>query len=86
MNGSLFQQLKAAAQHRFRCSKCSHRQAAVDRIAVTGAGLSRFLDIQNRRLITVSCTRCGFTEVYNERAITGKSYSTGDIIDFILGG
>ena len=83
---SLFEELRRAAQTRFRCSKCGHGQAHVDRVAVSGAGLSRFFDVQNRRLITVSCTRCGFTELFNERAVTGRSFSASDVLDWFFGG
>lgn len=83
---SLFDALKEAARTNFKCAKCGHDQAAVDRIATTGAGLSKMLDIQNRRLITVSCTHCGYTELFNERAVTNRSFSLGDVVDFFFGG
>lgn len=86
MNENLFAKLQEAARTRFKCEKCGYNVAVVDRIAVSGAGLSRFFDVQNRRLITVSCTRCGYTDVFNERAITGKSFSLSDVVDLFFGG
>lgn len=49
------------------CPKCGHDDAEVDDIATTGTGDSRLLDIQNRRFKAVSCTRCGYTELYKGR-------------------
>lgn len=49
------------------CPKCGHTEADLDDIATTGAGLTRLLDVQNRRYRAVSCTRCGYTEFYKGR-------------------
>lgn len=61
------------------CPKCGHDAAEIDRIATTGAGLTKFFDIQNRRFKAVICKNCGYTEFY-----AGQD---GDvIIDLFLGG
>jgi len=49
------------------CPKCGHMEAELDDIATTGTGLTRLLDVQNRRYRAVSCTRCGYTEFYKGR-------------------
>jgi len=50
------------------CPKCDHTEAEVDKISTTGGGLSKLFDIQNRGFKTVSCTNCGYTELYKSDA------------------
>jgi hypothetical protein len=61
------------------CPKCGHEEAEVDEVATTGAGLTRVLDLQNRRFHAVSCTNCGYTEFY-------RGDDADVILDFFLGG
>lgn len=56
----------------FKCSKCDHQGADVQRLAMSGTGLSRFLEIQAYRYAFASCIHCGYTEVYNLRTLEGK--------------
>jgi hypothetical protein len=56
----------------FVCSKCEHRGAQVERLALSGTGLSRLLEIQAYRYAFVSCRNCGYTEVYNLDILEGK--------------
>lgn len=66
-----------APVYKFRCAKCSGNQMSAKRIATTGIGFSRIFDIQNNIFVAVSCTRCGFTELYDpeilERSSDGKN-------------
>ena len=57
---------------KFVCSHCNHKEGHVQRLAMTGTGLSRFLEIQAYRYAFVSCTNCGFTEVFNLKVLEGK--------------
>jgi predicted nucleic-acid-binding Zn-ribbon protein len=61
------------------CLKCGNKQAETDQIRTTGSGFTRFFDIQNRKFLSVSCTRCGFTEFYRQ----GKTKSAGNVLDFL---
>jgi hypothetical protein len=70
---------------RFHCAKCNQRGATAKRIAATGAGLSKLLDIQHNQFVTLSCRNCGYTEVYNPEMLEGKR-SLGSILDVIFGG
>ncbi len=70
---------------RFKCGKCDSSGAVVKRIAMSGAGLSKLLDIQHNQFITVSCNNCGFTEVYNPEVLEGKR-QLGNILDVLFGG
>ena len=60
------------------CPKCGYTNTEIDSIASTGTGLSKFFDIQNRRFQVVSCTNCGYSELY-------KGGQTSDIADLFLG-
>lgn len=56
----------------FSCARCDSKGAHVERLAMTGTGLSAWLEIQKYRYAFVSCIRCGYTEVYNLRTLEGK--------------
>jgi len=60
------------------CPKCGHEETEVDEIATTGSGLSKYFDIQNRTFTVISCTDCGYSEMY-------KGQSSGNAIDIFLG-
>lgn len=57
---------------KFVCSKCGQRGAHVEKLAMSGTGISRFLEIQLYRYAFVSCTNCGFTEVFNLKMLDGR--------------
>lgn len=61
------------------CPKCGHEETDVDEVATTGMGLTRLLDVQNRRFHAVSCENCGYTEFYRGR-------DADVIVDLFLGG
>ena len=61
------------------CPKCGHTDAEVDKITTTGGGLSKLFDIQNRGFETVSCTNCGYTELFKSDA------GTSDLVDIFFG-
>lgn len=56
----------------FNCGRCGHSGAHVERLAMSGTGISRFLEIQKYRYAFASCKRCGYTEVYNLGVLEGK--------------
>ena len=70
-------------ERRFRCPKCDKKKAKAERVALTGAGLSKLLDIQHRKYLAVSCLTCGFTEWYDLKVLEGTSRGM-DILDVIL--
>ncbi|HKI89291.1 MAG TPA: zinc ribbon domain-containing protein [Draconibacterium sp.] len=66
-------------QKSYTCPKCGNRQADIDEIRTTGAGFTRYFNIQNRRFTSVSCTRCGYTEFYRGIRASGAS----NVLDFL---
>ncbi len=73
--------MQGEEQLQFSCAKCQNKSYTSEEIRTTGGGFSRFFDVQNKKFLTVSCTECGFTEMY--RANTSR---LGNIADFFLGG
>jgi predicted nucleic-acid-binding Zn-ribbon protein len=57
----------------FVCARCHQHGATVERLAMSGTGISRLLEIQRYQYSFVSCTNCGYTEVYNLRTLEGKN-------------
>ena len=72
-------------ESRFVCAKCRSSGAKVKSLAMTGTGISRFLDIQHNRYIFTSCNNCGYTEVYNLDILSGSKDEVGNILDIIFG-
>ena len=62
------------------CTKCKNNTYVTDEFRATG-GISRFFDVQNKKFTTVSCSQCGFTEIYR-----GDTSRWGNVADFFLGG
>jgi predicted nucleic-acid-binding Zn-ribbon protein len=67
----------------FVCSHCRHQGAHVERLAMSGTGLSRLLEIQPHRYAFVSCNNCGFTEVFNLNTLEGKD-NLGTFLDILF--
>ncbi len=71
---------------RFKCAKCGNQVAEVRKLAMTGAGFfDRMMDWQRNRYYFITCTRCGYTEVYSEKVLEGQKGRIEDIIDLIFG-
>ena len=51
-------------QMQYRCPKCGYEYYDHDQFQATGGNLAKIFDVQNKRFVTVSCRRCGFTELY----------------------
>ena len=73
------EQLSAA----FHCSKCEQQGARVERLSMSGTGISRLLEIQPYRYAFASCHHCGYTEIYNLTTLEGKD-NLGDLFDIIF--
>jgi predicted nucleic-acid-binding Zn-ribbon protein len=62
------------------CPKCGHGEVDVGEISTTGSGLSKMFDIQTNTFKVVSCTNCGYSELYRDVGSAGS-----DIVDVFLG-
>jgi hypothetical protein len=70
---------------KFACPRCKNHGGEVERLAMSGTGMSRFFDIQRHRYAFVSCRTCGYTEIFNLRILEGKD-NLGTFIDVLFGG
>ncbi|WP_313694347.1 zinc ribbon domain-containing protein [Halorarum halobium] len=62
------------------CPKCGHTDAEVGSISTTGGGLSKMFDIQTNKFRVVSCTSCGYSELYRDVGSSGS-----DLVDVFFG-
>lgn len=62
------------------CPKCENTSYESDEFQATGGNFAKIFDIQNKKFITISCKKCGYTELY-------KSTTSGgwNILDFLMG-
>lgn len=67
----------------FVCRHCKNEGAHVEKLAMSGTGLSRLLEIQPHRYAFVSCQNCGFTEVFNLKILEGHD-NLGTFIDILF--
>ena len=67
----------------FVCQHCHQQGASVERLSMSGTGISRFMDIQPYRYAFVSCNNCGYTEVFNLRMLDGKD-DVGLFLDILF--
>lgn len=75
-----------AIENKFKCSKCSGTDCSVKEVAMTGTGLSKLFDIQHNHYLFVSCTSCGFVEIYDPDVLQGfKSGKLGSVLDILCG-
>lgn len=68
-------------KQQYVCDKCGNTHYVSDQFQATGGNFSKIFDIQNKKFITVSCTRCGFTELYR-----GQTSDGWNVLDFLMGG
>ena len=64
----------------FSCSKCNNDRYETEEIRTTGK-YSRFFDMQNKKFTAVSCTQCGYTEIFK-----GDSSKLGNFLDLLSSG
>jgi predicted nucleic-acid-binding Zn-ribbon protein len=65
---------------RFICSKCNSKHGRVKRVAMTGTGVSRLLDVQHNTYLAISCHNCGKTEWFDLEMLEGKD-TLGALLD-----
>ena len=60
------------------CPKCESTEYSEDTVTMTGKTWSRFMNIQNRKFLAITCTNCQYTEFYK-----GVSKGWESVIDFL---
>ncbi|MDR2977665.1 MAG: zinc ribbon domain-containing protein [Streptococcaceae bacterium] len=68
-------------QKQYTCPKCGNHNYDQDQFQATGGNFAKFMNIQNKKMITISCTNCGYTELYRSSTTTGMN-----VLDFLLNG
>ena len=60
------------------CPKCESTEYSEDTVTMTGKTWSRFMNIQNRKFLALTCSKCNYTEFY-------KGVSTGweSVVEFL---
>ncbi len=64
----------------WKCPKCNNTSFEKDEFRATGGAFAKVFDIQNKKFTTVSCSNCGYTELYKR-----SSSIVGNIFDFLVG-
>ncbi|KAG2394065.1 hypothetical protein C9374_003829 [Naegleria lovaniensis] len=62
-----------------KCKKCGYDQLHKGQVRESGGLLSKLFNIQNRMFITITCSRCSFTEYYE----TSQSV-VSDVVEMML--
>jgi len=63
----------------WKCPKCENEEYEKDQLQATGGNFSKVFNVQNKKFITISCTKCGYTELYKEETSAGMN-----ILDFLM--
>lgn len=61
----------------FRCAKCGRSGYEVGELRGTGGLLGQIFDVQHRKFTTLTCSHCGYTELYK-----GDASVLEDVFDF----
>jgi len=57
---------------KYICPKCGCGEYEEEQIRTSGGGWSSVFDFENKKFITISCTNCGFTELFKQKPSTGQ--------------
>jgi hypothetical protein len=64
----------------FKCAKCANDECERFDVSTAGGILSRLYNFQHRKFEAVTCTACGYTELYREHASTAAN-----VADVLIG-
>lgn len=62
----------------YKCTKCGNGEYETDQFQATGGNFAKIFDVQNKKFITISCKKCGYTELYKAQSTDGWN-----ILDFL---
>lgn len=66
-------------KEQYVCPKCGNKTYTQDQFQATGGTFAKLTNVQNKRFITISCERCGYTELYKAKTSSGMN-----VLDFLL--
>ncbi|WDF82495.1 zinc ribbon domain-containing protein [Lacticaseibacillus pabuli] len=66
-------------QKQYVCPKCGNTSYESDQFQATGGTFTKLMNVQNKRFVTISCTQCGYTELYKAKTSTGMN-----VLDFLM--
>jgi predicted nucleic-acid-binding Zn-ribbon protein len=61
----------------YKCPKCDNRTYEIDQMQATGGTFTKLFNIQNKKISSVTCKKCTYTEFYK-----AKTSALGNIFDF----
>lgn len=67
-------------KRQYVCPKCGNNEYESDQFQATGGNVAKIFDVQNKKFITISCKRCGYTELYKAKTSNGWN-----VLDFLMG-
>ncbi|MCA0131265.1 zinc ribbon domain-containing protein [Winogradskyella sp. D23] len=62
---------------KYKCPKCGNTTYEIGEIRATVGALSKVFDVQNKKLTSVTCKKCTYTEFF-----TAKTTTISNIFDF----
>jgi len=65
---------------KYTCPKCHNNEFEKDQFQATGGTFAKLFEIQNKKFMTVTCTKCGYTEIYKN-----TSNDLENVLDFLIG-
>jgi uncharacterized protein len=69
----------AMERQQYVCQKCGNRRYVSDQFQATGGDFAKLFNVQNKKFITISCTNCGYTELYRSETNAGMN-----VLDFLM--
>ena len=59
------------------CPKCNSLEHQEDTVTMTGSGFSKFLNVQNRKFLAVTCSNCNFSHEESECGNDNELFDDG---------
>ena len=64
---------------KYQCVKCGNTEFEQDQFQATGGTFAKLFDVQNKKFVTITCKKCGYTEIYKTDTDAGIN-----ILDFFM--
>lgn len=66
-------------KQQYVCPKCGNQEYADGQFQATGGEFAKIFNVQNKKFITITCTQCGYTELFASKTSTGMN-----VLDFLM--